>query len=97
MNLIGTAAAHTDGVLGSSGHVIRVWDLGILWNDVTTASVNLCNGTDNTGTILMSNVGTKAETAWIHSASGVRFDKGCYIDYTSAASQNIVINYEEEF
>ena len=97
MNLIGTASARTDGVLGNSGRRLRVWDLGILWNAATTASVNLCNGTDNTGTILMSDVGSVNGTQWSSLSGGVLFDKGCYIDFTSAASQNIVINYAEEF
>ena len=53
--------------------------------------------TDTTGKILCAVARNKEDTAWASLSAGIRFDKGCYLDFTSAASQNVVINYAEEF
>lgn len=88
--LVGVASIGSAGVVGGGG-VIRVYDLAIANTSAATATVNLYNGFDTTGTPYML---INTSVMYQHTDAGFRFDKGCF---AVASGCTATINYIREF
>lgn len=92
---IGSQQRTTDGVIGTSGKKIRVYEVIVRSEAGGGAVVSLYNNTSATGTALDIVNGTASLTVRIAYVGGLLFNSGCFIDVDTNTTWVTVI-YEQE-
>lgn len=91
---IGSQKRSTDGVIGTSGHAIRVYQF-IVNADASGAVVAVYDGTSTGGTAMDSLVGAASLSTRIPYAGGLLFPNGCYLDVDSHTNYVVAIYSQE--
>ena len=92
---IGAQQRTTDGVIGTSGKKIRVYQVIIRSGAGGGGVVELYNNTSATGTPLDIGNGTASLTVRIPYVGGLLFESGCYVNVDTNTDWVTVI-YEQE-
>ncbi len=96
MNLVpGTTRLTADGLVGSSGKSIRVFDIHLV-SGATASTCTLENGTDASGTAYIQIDGVASKGVTLGFAGGVRFPDGCFLDADANISYATIV-FTEEF
>jgi hypothetical protein len=96
IGLVGVVNATTDGVVGTSGAIYRIYDV-VLNCGSTTSNISLYNGTSATGLPIITLQGAKNNNANIIFNVGKRFDSGVYLSFASTVTSNVSISLITEF
>jgi hypothetical protein len=90
----GSVRLAADGVVGSSGHPVRVYNVVAL-SGATAGVLVLRNGTSASGTIyVQTTCPTVSETNTFNFCGGLTFPDGCFFDIDTNISA-VVVNYEQ--
>ena len=84
----------TDGVVGTSGKPIRVFDI-ILISGGTASQVIMRNGTTTGGTPYIQLDGTISKMTTFSSNNGILFKDGCFADVDANTAELIVSFWQE--
>lgn len=94
--MAGTQARTNDGVIGTSGKKIRVFDFIIRSDGDGATSVSIYDGTSTAGTLLAVLTTTGASlTAHYPFEKGMLFNSGCYVDVDDNTAL-VTANFEQE-
>ena len=93
-DLSGSVRKTADGVVGTSGRPIRVWNATWL-SGGTAAILQLRNGTAVTDDLYVNEKGLAAYSETINFDRGLLFPDGCWYDHDANAS-SAIISYSEE-
>ena len=91
----GSQRITADGVIGVSGAPTRVYGL-IIQSGAIAGVVNVYNGTDTTGTIILPTISGAANQGKAVEgipAEGIYFPAGCYVDI-DANTTSVIAQYE---
>jgi hypothetical protein len=95
MAYIGSQRLTADGVVGISGHPVRVHSVVMLSGGGGAGELVLRDGTSASGTTYVIEAGTAAsKTKTYNFEGGVYFPSGCFFDIDTNTAA-VVVNYEQ--
>jgi hypothetical protein len=95
--MAGTQQRTDDGVIGTSGKKIRVFDILLRSSGGGASTISIYNGTSASGT-LMDVMTTSGASVTLHRPFGnvgMQFPNGCFID-VDGNTAFVNVNYEQE-
>ena len=97
MNLLpGTIRLTSDGVVGTSGKPIRVFNVVLHSATGGGSTTKFCNGTTGAADQWFAIEGIADQDVIVNFAAGIRFPNGCFMD-TDGNVEYCTITYTEEF